>query len=773
MAKVSSEGGEVNISSIAKSTNEIKSNDKMEPILNSNKFTSLEESNQEEDEILYKDADNSSNSILQLSSSDSESTSTQCSCKSSAMKEESKRKRENKYFSKLNELATENKVFRNSIENLIENTDAYFSWIFEKDWEPLINNDMLNLIIASLRVGQCENLIKLFKIELIEKDDNSISWKVDPKWLKDSSKYFPFTLKLVSIKGNEKVTLNIVENVIKNRKRMHTENCEDDKANSDQAISSEQSLNPFNHDNPSMTNRALCMNIELMKDHASFKEFIQQYYFNWWRYIFSLIVENSILNKESLESLYIYIWGVLMKGREMLKDESSNTFGPHISLFKIKKMFNIIDKTENFSFYKRLKEYNKRYSAEANDSLNKIKEQLEKLSEEKQINISDIKIDRNSSKESKKLRRLKLWTLLRRIERDWSNTNDCRGQKLFWRGIDYTFTSGTSLEYEVPDMQNTRIIIPEDCKLEVLKDLTALQIQIVSQQKLIEVNEEQSWKEKDRRKLKAAPPNLLKIKASKGTNSCLKKVKKQNLDYYDIEWDEQASIISNVLISYVTKLKNKSSSYLKDLSIINGFSWFKLNEWNKKISNHIEGVNKLTTDKLESLELKTDAWREDWMNQIGEIVYGSYSKLLSNGAKSTNDKKNLKSIIHKRNLAILYILKHPVLPCKEEIKSVNDIMSFIIYEMEENERNLSKEGTVGEQCDIFLTKESILNYPFETLMKWNSTKARLFVMENWERFVCLASFANQREYKHVFGFVNLFESSLSGNQYLFNLLYKL
>ena len=73
MTKVSSEGGEVNISSIAKSTNEIKSNDKMEPILNSNKFTSLDESNQEEDEILYKDADNSSNSILQLSSSDSES----------------------------------------------------------------------------------------------------------------------------------------------------------------------------------------------------------------------------------------------------------------------------------------------------------------------------------------------------------------------------------------------------------------------------------------------------------------------------------------------------------------------------------------------------------------------------------------------------------------------------------------------------------------------------------------------------------------------------
>ena len=36
---------------------------------------------------------------------------------------------------------------------------------------------------------------------------------------------------------------------------------------------------------------------------------------------------------------------------------------------------------------------------------------------------------------------------------------------------------------------------------------------------------------------------------------------------------------------------------------------------------------------------------------------------------------------------------------------VNDILSFIIYEMENNQRSLFKEGTVGEHWDTFLEKE--------------------------------------------------------------------
>ena len=107
-------------------------------------------------------------------------------------------------------------------------------------------------------------------------------------------------------------------------------------------------------------------------------------------------------------------------------------------------------------------------------------------------------------------------------------------------------------------------------------------------------------------------------------------------------------------------------------------------------------------------------------------------------------------------------MKHPILPWKEGIGLANDILSFIIYEMENNQRNRFKEGTVGEQCDTFLEKETIITYPFESLMKCNSTKSRLFVLENWKRLTCLANFSNQREYRHIFGFINSFESSMSG-----------
>ena len=61
------------------------------------------------------------------------------------------------------------------------------------------------------------------------------------------------------------------------------------------------------------------------------------------------------------------------------------------------------------------------------------------------------------------------------------------------------------------------------------------------------------------------------------------------------------------------------------------------------------------------------------------------------------------------------ILKHSILPWKEGIGLANDILLFIIYEMENNQRNTFKEGTVGEQCDTFLEKETLSHIHLKVL----------------------------------------------------------
>ena len=74
--------------------------------------------------------------------------------------------------------------------------------------------------------------------------------------------------------------------------------------------------------------------------------------------------------------------------------------------------------------------------------------------------------------------------------------------------------------------------------------------------------------------------------------------------------------------------------------------------------------------------------------------------------------------------------------------------------MVDNEENKIKEGIIGEQYEIFLNTETIIAYLFESLMKWNSTKGKLFLIENWEKFWILDNFGNQTMYRHIFGFTD-------------------
>ena len=188
----------------------------------------------------------------------------------------------------------------------------------------------------------------------------------------------------------------------------------------------------------------------------------------------------------------------------MLKCNYSKTVFPHISLLSIIKLFNLVDNTEGFSFYKKLKTYNRRYSTEVNESLNKIKGKLERLTEERNIDIPNTGINEKSDSQVKKSTCLPLWTFLWKIEKNWSKSNDKRKQKLFWREKDYIYSSGTSLEFDIPDMQNSIAIMPKDCQDEVMKGLSAAQKLIIEKQKSIEINEELNWEYNERIKVESS-----------------------------------------------------------------------------------------------------------------------------------------------------------------------------------------------------------------------------------------------------------------------------
>ena len=75
-----------------------------------------------------------------------------------------------------------------SIDKLNETTDRYFSCIFKEDDVPFIDNEKLEQIMKSLKIGACEELMKTLKIDYEERDDDPLKFVVDSKWIQDYAK---------------------------------------------------------------------------------------------------------------------------------------------------------------------------------------------------------------------------------------------------------------------------------------------------------------------------------------------------------------------------------------------------------------------------------------------------------------------------------------------------------------------------------------------------------------------------------------------------------
>ena len=118
----------------------------------------------------------------------------------------------------------------------------------------------------------------------------------------------------------------------------------------------------------------------------------------------------------------------------------------------------------------------------------------------------------------------------------------------------------------------------------------------------------------------------------------------------------------------------------------------------------------------------------------------------------------------------LQILKHPMLPWNKDIKSRKLLFYLLWIWNEWYRRNKTKK--------LDMLEINVIHYWMVShywISVWNFNKVQLYqsksiIMENWEIIVYLGIFADRREYRNVFGFINPFESNTLSNIYWRNLI---
>ena len=137
-------------------------------------------------------------------------------------------------------------------------------------------------------------------------------------------------------------------------------------------------------------------------------------------------------------------------------------------------------------------------------------------------------------------------------------------------------------------------------------------------------------------------------------------------------------------------------------------------------------------------------------------------------SKSDEESKRLLSWIKRRISTIKSTMTSPSFLNNSGEKLDHKGLEFIIREMENTEVNRKKQKLIGEQRNNLLSANSITNYPFESIIKLNSTRGRLHVLKNWDEIINHQNFKSQKEYSHVFGFKNPVDRSNFQNVFFFS-----
>ena len=438
----------------------------------------------------------------------------------------------------------------------------------------------------------------------------------------------------------------------------------------------------------------------------------------------------------------------------MLKNQRYQSWGLFWSLNSIKLKLWIKDLGKRSDFNKKARSLIWEYIIEVVKILGEIEHAIDEINNN-QSDVEDISEQEEYIDEPEEDNtNIALCNLIRKIEKRIRNSTDGRKREVFDKNKKYSFESMTWLEYIAPDLKSTKLIILKKCQEDIEKYLNSLHININSKSRANIFKIRRGCSEKDEEKLRPMPLNFQRITNNIEVMSTIKKLNKNENVLYQEEISRQLNFLSKKYLESLKVWKENNSEYVVNSKSIKDYDWLDSDKRSEQITSFIENKANQPVLYLKDIVFDKPSNQKAWINQLAEIVFGSWPPILETELENKIESEQMKKLISRRTESILYLLKNSILPYSITSDFSNDLLWFIIHEMMDNEENKIKEGIIGEQYEIFLNTETIIAYPFESLMKWNSTKGKLFLIENWEKFWILDNFGNQTMYRHFFGFTH-------------------
>ena len=204
----------------------------------------------------------------------------------------------------------------------------------------------------------------------------------------------------------------------------------------------------------------------------------------------------------------------------------------------------------------------------------------------------------------------------------------------------------------------------------------------------------------------------------------------------------------NKIWDITTEKSNWSITYwIKD------FDWMNKPKIQEMLSEHFDKTNPALKFESNALIYKDNFTEEEKVAYLAEIKYGSWWDLMESEVDTEEKKEFTKSYISKRTKAILFLIQNPILDLKDCSEYNDQMISFIVDEMNKPVINLNGQNVVGWQRDVRYSKDQIEEYLFEALLNLNSSLGRMVTLENWESLISHPNFVKQSSYENVFGFI--------------------
>ena len=134
---------------------------------------------------------------------------------------------------------------------------------------------------------------------------------------------------------------------------------------------------------------------------------------------------------------------------------------------------------------------------------------------------------------------------------------------------------------------------------------------------------------------------------------------------------------------------------------------------------------------------------------VAETVFGSWLIFLEFNLDLNININKILSEVRTRHNSVIYFLENSILP-KKSRKVWDTMIEPIIYEMSHTELNSRKESIDGLQYKNKLTKQTIIDFPFNVMIAMNSSLGRLYIIANYNKLTSHLDLVKTRTSGHIF-----------------------